>query len=80
MGRGMTNVSSEAKRKRRSWLGDITVRLVKEKPLGFVCAVVTLLMILIAFFHSHPIAPDTPPQPRVQYISYCIAKQICAKD
>ncbi len=50
MGRSMTNASSEAKRKRRSWLGGITVRLVKEKPLGAVCAVVTLLIILTAIF------------------------------
>ncbi len=42
------------------------MRLVKEKPLGFVCAVVTLLMILIAIFADF-IAPYGVNETRLTY-------------
>ncbi|GAG99400.1 unnamed protein product, partial [marine sediment metagenome] len=50
MGKGMTNASAKmiAEPKRRSWFVDIGIRLVKEKPLGAVGGVVTLLLFLIA--------------------------------
>ena len=52
MGKGTTDTSSEmvAEPKRRSWLVDFTIRLVKEKPLGSVMGVVTLLLLLVAIF------------------------------
>ncbi len=52
MGKGMTNESSEmvAEPKRRSWLVNIGIRLVKEKPLGTAGAVVTLLLLFTAIF------------------------------
>jgi len=52
MGKGTTDTSSEmvAEPKRRSGLVDFTIRLVKEKPLGSVMGVVTLLLLLVAIF------------------------------
>ena len=51
MGKGTTDMSSEmvAEPKRRFWLVDIIIRLVKEKPLGAVGAIVTLLLVLVPF-------------------------------
>ena len=39
-----------AERKRHSWLVDLFIRLVKEKPLGTVGAVITLLLLLTGIF------------------------------
>ncbi|GAI87528.1 unnamed protein product, partial [marine sediment metagenome] len=62
----MTDTSSEtvAQPKRRSWLVDIGIRLVKEKPLGAVAGVVTLLLLLIAIFADF-IAPYGMNETRV---------------
>jgi len=52
MGKGTTDTSSEmvAEPKRRSRLVDLGIRLVKEKPLGTVGGVLTLLLLLVAIF------------------------------
>ena len=52
MGKGTTDTSSEmvAERKRHSWLVALGIRLVKEKPLGTVGAVITLLLLLTGIF------------------------------
>ena len=52
MAKGTTDTSSEmvAEPKRRSWLVDSGIRLVKEKPLGTVGGVVTLLLLLTGIF------------------------------
>jgi len=52
MGNGTTNASSEmvAEPKRRFWLVDIGIRLLKEKPLGMAGGIITLLLLLIAIF------------------------------
>lgn len=53
-----TDSSSErvTERKRHSWLVDFVIRLVKEKPLGTVGAVITLLLLLTGIFANF-IAP-----------------------
>jgi len=59
MGKGTTDMSSEmvaepkatqAERKRHSWLVGFFVRLVKEKPLGTVGLIITLLLLLTGIF------------------------------
>ena len=52
MAKGTTDTSSEmvAEPKRRSWLVDFLIRLVKEKPLGTVGLVITLLLLLTGIF------------------------------
>ena len=40
----------EAESKRRHWLADIFIRLIKEKPLGSVGGGITLILLLIAIF------------------------------
>jgi len=52
MGNGVADSSSGrvAERKRHSWLVDFLVRLVKEKPLGTVGGVVTLLLLFTGIF------------------------------
>ena len=66
MGKGTTDTSSEmvAEPKRRSWLVNFGIRLVKEKPLGSVAGVVTLLLLLTAIFADF-IAPYGMNQTRV---------------
>jgi len=66
MGKGMTDTSSEivAEPKRRFWLVDLGIRLVKEKPLGTVGGVVTILLLLIAIF-ADLIAPYGMNETRV---------------
>ncbi len=39
-----------AEPKRRSWLVDFLIRLVKEKPLGAVGGIITLLLLLTGIF------------------------------
>ena len=36
--------------KRRSWLADFFTRLVREKPLGTICGIIILILILVAIF------------------------------
>ncbi|MBA7622891.1 Oligopeptide transport system permease protein OppC [subsurface metagenome] len=57
-GNGVADSSSErvAERKRHSWLVDFFIRLVKEKPLGTVGGVITLLLLLTGIF-AHFLAP-----------------------
>ncbi len=52
MAKGTTDTSSEmiAERKRHSWLVDFWIRLVKEKPLGMVGGIITLLLLLTGIF------------------------------
>ncbi len=52
MGKGTTDTSSKmgAEPKRHSWLVDIGIRLVKEKPLGTVGLVITLILLFTAIF------------------------------
>ncbi len=52
MGKGKTDTSSEmiAERKRHFWLVGFLIRLVKEKPLGTVGAIITLLLLLTGIF------------------------------
>ncbi|MBA7617025.1 Glutathione transport system permease protein GsiD [subsurface metagenome] len=66
MGKGITNASSEmvSEPKRRFWLADITIRLIKEKPLGAVGAIVTLLLFFTAIF-TDLIAPYGMNETRV---------------
>ncbi len=52
MSNSVTDSSSErvAEKKRHSWLVDFFIRLVKEKPLGTVGGVITLLLLLTGIF------------------------------
>ena len=52
MGNGVAETSSGrvAERKRHSWLVDLGIRLVKEKPLGMVGGAITLLLLLTGIF------------------------------
>ncbi|GAJ10785.1 unnamed protein product, partial [marine sediment metagenome] len=73
----MADSSSEriTETKRRFWLADFFIRLVKEKPLGTVGAVITLLLLLTGIFadflapcgmnETHPI--DALMAPSGQY-------------
>lgn len=45
-----TGAEAMARRKRRSFLGDLFVRLVKEKPVGLVGAAIVLLLLLAGIF------------------------------
>ncbi len=66
MGKGTTDTSSEmvAEPKRHSRLVDLGMRLVKEKPLGTVAGVLTLLLLLVAIF-ADLIAPYGMNETRV---------------
>jgi len=66
MAKGTTDTSSEmvAEPKRRSWLVDFGIRLVKEKPLGTVGAVITLLLLLTGIFADF-LAPYGMNEPNV---------------
>ena len=66
MAKGTTDTSSEmvAEPKRRSWLVDFWIRLVKEKPLGTVGAVITLLLLLTGIFADF-LAPYGMNEPNV---------------
>lgn len=64
------------KSKRRSWLAELFVRLVKEKPLGSIGGIITLVFLLVAIF-ADLLAPygfndthslDSLQGPSIQYI------------
>ncbi len=56
MDRDKTAAEIEQEPKRRPWYIDIGLRLVREKPMGLVGGIVTLILLLVAIF-AHLIAP-----------------------
>jgi len=58
MAEGTTGIyaGAIAERKKRSFLGDLFIRLIREKPLGTVGAVIVLILLLVGIF-AHWIAP-----------------------
>ena len=48
--------NNKTKIKKRSKIADVVIRLIKEKPLGTIGAVITLIMLLIAIF-ANVLAP-----------------------
>lgn len=47
---------AEEKRKRRGWLSDLFIRLIREKPLGTVGGIIVMIMLLVGIF-SELLAP-----------------------
>jgi len=58
MAEGTTGIYAGAitERKKRSFLGDLFIRLIREKPLGTVGAVIVLILLLVGIF-AHWLAP-----------------------